>query len=97
MNPPSAAPPSGGSGDLLADLLRLLAGARPGADTRMIRNAYEVAAYWHQGQTRKSGDAYITHPVAVATILAGIGADDQTLCAALLHDTIDDTPCTLGS
>jgi GTP pyrophosphokinase len=53
-----------------------------------------VAASWHQGQTRRSGDPYITHPLAVATILAETGADDETLCAAMLHDTIEDTPCT---
>ena len=56
-----------------------------------------MAASWHQGQTRKSGDPYITHPLAVATILAETGADDEMLCAALLHDTIEDTPCTLAA
>jgi (p)ppGpp synthase/HD superfamily hydrolase len=56
-----------------------------------------VAASWHQGQTRGSGDPYITHPLAVATILAEIGADDEMLCAAMLHDTIEDTPCTLAA
>jgi len=44
-----------------------------------------------------SGDLYITHPLAVATILAEVGADDEMLCAAMLHDTIDDTPCTLAA
>jgi GTP diphosphokinase / guanosine-3',5'-bis(diphosphate) 3'-diphosphatase len=56
-----------------------------------------VAASWHQGQTRKSGDPSITHPLAVATILAGTGADDAVLCAALLHDTVEDTPYTLAA
>jgi GTP pyrophosphokinase len=51
-----------------------------------------VAASWHQGQTRKSGDPYITHPLAVTMILAETGADDEMLCAALLHDTMEDTP-----
>jgi GTP pyrophosphokinase len=41
------------------------------------------------------GDPYVTHPLTVATILAGLGADDQTLCAAMLHDTVEDTPYTL--
>ena len=54
-----------------------------------------MAAYWHQGQTRRSGDPYITHPLAVATILAEAGADDEMLCAALLHETVEDTPYTL--
>ena len=56
-----------------------------------------MAASWHQGQTRKSGDLYVTHPLAVATILAGTGADDEMLCAAMLHDTIEDTPYTLAA
>ena len=48
-----------------------------------------MAASWHQGQARRSGDPYITHPLAVATILAETGADDEMLCAAMLHDTIE--------
>ena len=56
-----------------------------------------MAASWHQGQTRRSGDPYITHPLAVATILAETGADDEMLCAAMLHDTIEDTPYTLAA
>jgi GTP diphosphokinase / guanosine-3',5'-bis(diphosphate) 3'-diphosphatase len=60
---------------------------RPGADLDLIRRAYEVAARCHEGQLRESGDPYISHPVMVATIMAGLGADDQTLCAAILHDT----------
>jgi len=69
---------------------------RPDADVELIGRAYDVAALCHQDQKRYSGDPYITHPVAVATILAGLGAgDDQTLCAAILHDTVEDTPYTL--
>ena len=49
----------------------------------------------HRGQKRKSGDPYITHPLAVATILAELGMTPPTLCAALLHDTVEDTPYTL--
>jgi len=75
--------------DLLADLLAAVAGTRPGADPGLIGRAYHVAAAAHAGQVRKSGDPYITHPVAVAAILAKLGADDQTLCAALLHDVLD--------
>ncbi len=55
------------------------------------------AASWHQGQTRMSGDPYITHPLAVASILAELGADDEMLCAAMLHDTIEDTPSTFAT
>jgi hypothetical protein len=56
-----------------------------------------VAAECHQGQRRKSGDPYITHPVNVAAIMAGLGADDQTLCAAMLHDVVEDTPFTMSA
>lgn len=82
--------------DLVAGLREVVLTARPGADVELIRRAYDVAAHFHQGQTRLSGDPYITHPVTVATILAGLGADDQTLCAAMLHDTVEDTSYTLS-
>lgn len=61
---------------------------------RLIERAYTVAAYWHRGQTRRSGDPYITHPIAVATILAELGSDHELVCAALLHDVLEDTACT---
>jgi HD domain len=77
------------SSDLLAGLLKVVTATRPGADAGLISRAYHVAARVHAGQVRKSGDPYITHPVAVAAILAETGADDQTLCAALLHDTLE--------
>jgi (p)ppGpp synthase/HD superfamily hydrolase len=83
--------------DALAGLREILRVTRPGADVALIRRAYDVAASWHQGQTRRSGDPYITHPLAVATILAELGADDEMLCAALLHDTVEDTACTLAA
>jgi GTP pyrophosphokinase len=54
-----------------------------------------VAARWHAGQKRLSGDPYITHPLAVATILAELGMNHETICAALLHDTVEDTAYTL--
>jgi HD domain len=80
---------------VLAGLLAQITGHRPGADMQLITRAYQAAAYWHQGQTRKSGDPYLTHPVAVAAIVADLDADDQMVCAALLHDTAEDTPYTL--
>ena len=83
--------------DALAGLREILRVTRPDADVERIQRAYDVAAFWHQGQTRKSGDPYITHPLAVATILAENGADDAMLCAAMLHDTIEDTPYTLAA
>ena len=79
----------------LASLREALRTARPDADVDLLRRAYDVAAHFHHGQFRRSGDPYVTHPVSVATILAGLGADDQTLCAAILHDTVEDTPYTL--
>ncbi|KFN43607.1 RelA/SpoT family protein [Arenimonas oryziterrae] len=57
-----------------------------------VRRAYEVGAAAHDGQKRKSGEAYITHPIAVAGILAELRMDVETLCAAILHDTLEDTP-----
>ena len=74
---------------MLPGLLKIVTATRPGADAGLISRAYHVAARVHAGQVRKSGDPYITHPVAVAAILAETGADDQTLCAALLHDTLE--------
>ena len=60
----------------------------------LLRHAWEVGAAAHEGQTRKSGEPYITHPVAVAQVLAELGLDVETLIAAILHDTIEDTPLT---
>ncbi|MDQ3734882.1 MAG: bifunctional (p)ppGpp synthetase/guanosine-3',5'-bis(diphosphate) 3'-pyrophosphohydrolase [Actinomycetota bacterium] len=61
------------------------------ADLRELQRAYDIAEQLHAGQKRKSGDDYITHPLAVATILAELGMDTTTLIAALLHDTVEDT------
>jgi GTP pyrophosphokinase len=66
----------------------------PKADVRLLQRAYDTAELWHRGQFRKSGDPYITHPLAVAAILASLGMDTTTLVAALLHDTIEDTSYT---
>ncbi len=60
-----------------------------------VERAFAVATKAHEGQLRKSGDAYITHPVAVAVILAELGLDSETIIAALLHDTVEDTPYSL--
>jgi len=57
-----------------------------------VRKAYLLGAHAHAGQTRKSGEPYITHPVAVAGILADLGMDVETIVAAILHDTLEDTP-----
>ncbi|MGH3588578.1 MAG: RelA/SpoT family protein, partial [Pseudonocardia sp.] len=63
----------------------------PKSDLSVLERAYATAERCHRGQERKSGDPYITHPVAVATILAELGFDGPTLAAALLHDTVEDT------
>ena len=63
----------------------------PKASTGLIEQAYRLAAGAHEGQYRKSGDPYITHPLAVATIVADLGLDEDTVVAALLHDAVEDT------
>jgi guanosine-3',5'-bis(diphosphate) 3'-pyrophosphohydrolase len=80
---------------VLEPLIKTVRSTHPKADVRMIERSYDVAAYWHRDQKRKSGDPYITHPLAVATILAELGMNTETICAALLHDTVEDTPYTL--
>jgi GTP diphosphokinase / guanosine-3',5'-bis(diphosphate) 3'-diphosphatase len=67
----------------------------PNADLGLLQRAYDVAEEKHREQRRKSGDPYITHPLAVATILAELGMDTTTLVAALLHDTVEDTDYSL--
>lgn len=67
----------------------------PKADADVINRAYETAERLHEGVTRNSGDPYITHPLAVATIAAEIGMDTTTVVAALLHDTVEDTDYSL--
>ncbi|MCW2810366.1 MAG: bifunctional (p)ppGpp synthetase/guanosine-3,5-bis(diphosphate) 3-pyrophosphohydrolase [Friedmanniella sp.] len=79
----------------LDPLFRVIRTNHPKADLALIERAYRTAEKHHAGQLRKSGDAYITHPLAVTTILAELGMTETTLCAALLHDTVEDTPYTL--
>ncbi|GAA1625340.1 GTP pyrophosphokinase [Brevibacterium sanguinis] len=80
---------------VLGPMIRALQSSHPKADIDLVVRAYTVAEEAHRGQTRKSGDPYITHPVAVATILAEIGMLPVTLAAALLHDTVEDTDYSL--
>ena len=80
---------------VLEPLFRVVRANHPKADLALIERAYLAAEQAHGTQLRKSGDPYITHPLAVATILADIGMTEPTLCAALLHDTIEDTSYTL--
>ncbi|MFK8845507.1 RelA/SpoT family protein [Streptomyces sp. Ac-502] len=79
---------------VLEPLLRIVRSNDPKIETatlRQVEHAYQVAERWHRGQKRKSGDPYITHPLAVTTILAELGMDPATLMAGLLHDTVEDT------
>ncbi len=67
----------------------------PDDQVAMILEAYEFGAKAHEGQTRKSGEPYITHPVAVAQELAEMHLDSEAICAAILHDVVEDTEATL--
>ncbi|PJJ55875.1 GTP pyrophosphokinase [Mumia flava] len=80
---------------VLDPLVRIIRTNHPKVDTGVIVRAYKTAARLHRGQKRKSGDPYITHPLAVATILAELGMTPPTIVAALLHDTVEDTAYTL--
>jgi GTP diphosphokinase / guanosine-3',5'-bis(diphosphate) 3'-diphosphatase len=82
-------------GELLAPLLAEFAAHRPEDDTTLIVDAGRTATQAHEGQFRRSGEPYISHPVAVATIVAELGLDAQTVAAALLHDAVEDTGLTL--
>ncbi len=83
------------SNPVLEPLFRAVRASHPKADLALLERAYTTAERLHGTQMRKSGDPYITHPLAVTTILAGIGMTEPTLVAALLHDTVEDTPYTL--
>ena len=83
--------------DLLAPLLGEFSRHRPDDDPGAIIEAGRVAAAAHEGQYRRSGEPYITHPIAVATIVAELGLDSQTVAAALLHDAVEDTGLTLDA
>lgn len=76
---------------LLAPVTERVRDANPGIDLTVVERAFARAEVAHEGQLRKSGAPYITHPVAVAEILADLGLDPNTIAAALLHDTIEDT------
>lgn len=75
----------------LHDLLQALRERRPEANFQKVRFAFYVAEQAHAGQLRGSGEAYITHPLAVARILVDLGMDDDTIVAGLLHDVLEDT------
>lgn len=76
------------------DLIALVQNYNPKTNAKMIARAYEYGRKMHEGQYRHSGEAYFTHPVAVAAILTEQQLDDATIITALLHDTIEDTRST---
>ena len=82
--------------DEVNELLRVVKSNHPKSDLSIVERAYLVAEQAHEGQKRKSGEPYITHPIAVAQILADIGIGPTTIAAALLHDTVEDTTYTLA-
>jgi GTP pyrophosphokinase len=79
----------------MAEILRLARANHPRSDLSIIDRAFEVAELAHRPQVRKSGEPYITHPLAVTHILAELGIGPVTLAASLLHDTVEDTDYTL--
>src|ERR1017187_5983261 len=79
---------------LMVPVIEAFLRRHPGADTSMIVRAAETATTAHAGQLRRSGEPYITHPIAVAGIVADLGLDAPTIAAALLHDAVEDTGIT---
>ena len=91
-----ARPASAGKTDYTIDaLIQKILDDDKQYDLSKIVSAYELAEHYHEGQKRESGEPYITHPVSVAYILLELGMDTDTICGALLHDVVEDTPCTL--
>jgi len=78
----------------LTDILEKVRSYHPSADTDLINKAYVYSSRMHDGQLRKSGDPYFIHPVSVANIIAEMRLDAASVCAALLHDVVEDTPVT---
>ncbi len=74
-----------------AGLVRRVRSYHPGADVEAIERAFAIAAQAHEGQRRDNGEPYITHPLAVAGMLAGFRLDVASICTGLLHDTVEDT------
>jgi GTP pyrophosphokinase len=91
----SSATTDQGQSAKLVDVLDAFRSHHPDGDVELLRRAHDVADQAHAGQLRKTGDPYITHPLTVAYMLADYGLDEQTLAAAFLHDTVEDTDLTL--
>jgi guanosine-3',5'-bis(diphosphate) 3'-pyrophosphohydrolase len=83
--------------ELLEELLAELANYSDDADQELVTRAFRFAARAHEGQQRRSGEPFITHPTGVAKICAQLRLDEQTIAAALLHDVVEDTDTGLGA
>ncbi len=79
----------------LDDLIARIESYQPGGDVELVRKAYDFAVRAHDGQTRRSGDPYVTHPLSVATIITDLRLDVPSICAGLLHDAVEDTSATV--
>ncbi len=79
----------------LAELVQRVTAYHPGADVALLERAFVYASRAHDGQKRKSGDPYFVHPVSVASLIADLKLDTASLCAALLHDVVEDTKATV--
>ena len=75
-------------------LIERIKAYQPNVDSRLVQRAYDFSFRMHAGQTRKSGQPYIVHPVSVAGIIADLKLDGASVCAGLLHDVIEDTLAT---
>ncbi|HTB71871.1 MAG TPA: HD domain-containing protein, partial [Polyangiaceae bacterium] len=75
-------------------LIQRVKAYQPSVDSELIQRAYDYSFRMHAGQTRKSGQPYIVHPVGVAGILADLRLDAASVCAGLLHDVVEDTLAT---
>lgn len=79
----------------IKDIIQELKSHNRRADSKLVMKAYDYAASHHGDQKRRSGEDYIIHPIQVAYILSSIGLDDATICAALMHDLVEDTDVTV--
>ncbi len=84
--------PGNTASDNIERLLEMLRQSGKNYDLEKIQNSFQYAAKLHEGQFRNSGDPYISHPIAVAEIVASLGLDTDSVCAAFLHDTVEDCP-----
>ena len=80
---------------LYAELIEKVKKYHPSDDVSLIEKAFNIANVAHEGQLRKSGEPYIIHPICVATILADLELDKETIVSGLLHDVVEDTIMTL--